>query len=172
MWLSDGPAWTRTRDQPSTQGSGGACREVAGSGSASSFPPSSPLRLAEPTRDVWARIGHSDSSRTATSRCSHGERSRSSRGVLGLESASLRLRSDHRHLTVLVHRYDVSVGPAGSKPTQYRLLRDDDRVGISVRFDLEALLDLGLQECVESLLPSTRGVDLSSQRALLRRGGA
>lgn len=35
------------------------CREVAESGSAPSFPPSPPLRAAEPIRDVWAQIGHS-----------------------------------------------------------------------------------------------------------------
>ena len=79
-------------------------------------------------------------------------------------SASLRLGRDHRHLAVVVDRHDVSVGAARSKPTQERLPRDDDRVGIGVRLDFEALPELGLQECVESRLSSTRGIDLSSHR--------
>ena len=61
-WVPSGPAWTRTRDQPSTQGSGWWYREMAGSGSTPSFSPLSPLCHAEPVGDVWALIGHSDTS--------------------------------------------------------------------------------------------------------------
>jgi hypothetical protein len=81
------------------------------------------------------------------------------------EVSFARLGRDHRHLAVLVDRHDVSVRAARSKPTQDRLLLDDDRVGIRVRLDFEALLELGLQERVESILPSTRRIDLSSHHA-------
>ena len=85
--------------------------------------------------------------------------------ALSSSSASLRLGRDHRHLAVLVDRHDVSVGAARPKPTQNRLLLDDDRVGIGMRLDFEALFKLGLQERVESVLPSTRRIDLSSHHA-------
>ena len=84
-------------------------------------------------------------------------------------SASLRLCGDHGHLAVLVDRNDVSLGLDSPKPTQERFALDslhDNCVGIGMRLDLEALLELCLQECVQSVLPSARWIDRSSQFAL------
>ena len=54
-----------------------------------------------------------------------------------------------------------------SNPTQQRLEvppLDDDRVRIRMGLDLEALLEPGLQERVESPLPTTRRIDLSAKQ--------
>ncbi len=53
-------------------------------------------------------------------------------------------------------------GPLLAKPTPERLLLDDDGVGVCARLDFEALLELGIQKCVEGVLSSTRGIDISS----------
>ena len=47
----------RTRDLLSTQGSGGRCSEVAGSGLAPSFSGIAPPRLADAFSDVWGFCG-------------------------------------------------------------------------------------------------------------------
>ena len=89
-------------------------------------------------------------------------------------SASLRLCGDHGHLAVLVDRNDVSLGLDSPKPTQERSALDslhDNCVGIGMRLDLEALLELCLQECVQGVLPSARWIDRSSQFALSSNEG-
>ena len=58
-----------------------------------------------------------------------------------------------------------------SNPTQKRfplVALDDNRMGIRMRLDLEAFLELLLQECVESALPFPRRIDRSSHHAFPR----
>jgi hypothetical protein len=89
-------------------------------------------------------------------------------------SASLRLCGNDRHLAELVDRDDISVRGAprpnpiqeGFPPTAL----NDDRVGSRVRLDLEALLELRLEECIESFLPSPRRIDRSSHGFYTLRG--
>ena len=74
---------------------------------------------------------------------------------------------------MLVDRYDVSMGGVvPSKPAQKRFLLvalDDYRMGIRMRLDLEAFLELRVQECVESVLPAPCRIDRCSHHVFPNR---